>query len=260
MSTGRYEFRDDEVTRAFAGGSLEIFGQPLHFSVRQIGRLWIGDRGFLGRFSGMTQVVAADPFVRGLTTDPLISMVPQGRHPVSLAIAHLASGEEYVAYARVRFTSHAAVRWMHALFSAEDFPRLTQGEFVGYGVDSGHGSFMGERAAKLLAERLEKDPGFEDTMNQALEANDYWAELCPSEQFRDNVFVFRSGLGDGRYASTFGLDSGGKICELVTDFNIVGKKYPGHVVMHKMMKHAPLLIARQKEREEALKRFSGPRE
>jgi hypothetical protein len=47
----------------------------------------------------------------------------------------------------------------------------------------------------------------------------YWMEY-PLDR-RMNVVMFSSGEGEGRYASYFGIDAGGDVCALVTDFNLL---------------------------------------
>ena len=47
----------------------------------------------------------------------------------------------------------------------------------------------------------------------------YWMEH-PLDR-RHNVVMFSAGLGEGSYASYFGIDDAGDICTLVTDFQLL---------------------------------------
>ena len=71
-----------------------------------------------------------------------------------LFIARFSSRDERVAAATLTFGDDVPTRWEHALCPGDDPANLNDGEFFGYGVDSGTGGLMDAVAAELLAKRL----------------------------------------------------------------------------------------------------------
>jgi hypothetical protein len=201
--------------------------------------------------------VAADPWVAALHNGPFVDIVPSGKHPVSVAYAHLANGERRVAYLRVQFSRKDIVGWRHAV-TESDASRLRRGESIGYGVDSGFGCVMGMQAAAHLTRRIaNEDDGLEDEILDAMaptatEGGASWAIFEPSADCKENVVIVKSGFGDGQYQSYFGIDDRDVITCLVTDFK-VSQRLPtvGEANMARLMKLAPALRASQKAREAA---------
>ena len=116
-------------------------------------------------------VVACDPLTEP-DAEPFLMGVANGRYPVSLSVAHFEDGDQRVAGALVSFAPGGAVaRWEMALVAGDDPAELEEGEIIGYPVDSGTGCFMDERAARLLAERMEEDENFLETFLDAMERN-----------------------------------------------------------------------------------------
>jgi hypothetical protein len=169
------------------------------------------------------RVVACDPFTSP-DAEPFAREVPPGSYPVTLSVAHFDDGDQRVAAAMVRFAGREAVRWEMALAPEDDPAELGEGEIFGYGVDSGSGCFMDEAAAESLLDRVESDERYFDEMAAEMEKAYVdtwsWASLVPGETEPSNVVAFSSGVGDGRYASYFGLDEGGHVVSLVTDFSL----------------------------------------
>jgi hypothetical protein len=169
------------------------------------------------------RVVACDPFTSP-DAEPFAREVPAGAYPVTLSVAHFDDGDERVAAAMVRFAGREAVTWEMALTAEDDPAELGEGEIFGYGVDSGSGCFMDEAAAESLTDRMERDERYVEEMAAEMDKTYVdtwsWASLAPGETDPSNVVAFSSGVGDGRYASYFGLDAEGNVVSLVTDFSL----------------------------------------
>jgi len=174
------------------------------------------------------QIVANDPFVC-FETDPFTVTVTPGSYPVSISVVHLPCNgygeDKRVALAMIKFSDKKPVRWEMALTNekqAEELDTIKEGNFFGYGVDSGTGGFMDKTVADKLAEQEKSGEyiydKFEDEFNAAY-AHTYSYILADATGSGDNDFVaFSSGFGDGCYPSYFAFDGDGEPCALVTDF------------------------------------------
>lgn len=189
----------------------------------EIGRVTLALRpaGLLHVMSG--RVVACDP----LTTPdmpPFARNIPTGSFPVTLSVASFEDGDRRVAAALLRLSEREAVRWELALHPDEDVSDLEEGEVFGYPVDSGIGCFMDEESARFVEESDEED--FADKliaeMEKTYEDTWSWANMEVGPGKSANLVVFSTGVGDeeGMYASYFGLDEGGEVVCLVTDFSL----------------------------------------
>lgn len=168
------------------------------------------------------RVVACDPLVSP-EMPPFAKAVPTGSFPVTLSVASFEDGDRRVAAALLRFSEREAVRWELALHPDEDVSDLEEGEVFGYGVDSGTGCFMDEEAARLVVEELDAEE-FSDAliaeMDKTYENTWSWANLELENGKGANLVAFSTGVGDGMYASYFGLDESGEVVCLVTDFSL----------------------------------------
>lgn len=203
-----YGLDSDRLARAFA--SLEQTDKT-GMSIRDIGLLEVTTG----------QVVACDPMVMP-DRNAFTQTVPNGRHPVSIAIARNRGGDERIAYTRLRFSDAAPVRWEMALLEGQDSATLRGDEFFGYGVDAGTGCFMDRRAGQLLEARMQAEDDYYETIMEEMDKTyahtRSWADLRPDPSAPENVICFSSGWGDGSYPSFFGFDAEGKVAMLVTDF------------------------------------------
>lgn len=189
---------------SFATGTkVAQFGTEITFEKIALGNLKLS--------SG--QIIATDP----VTLSDAIAFnenFPVGEFPVELAMADInANKDRRVAFARVKFSDKPIRKWEFALLPGQTPIPLKSKEIYGYGVDSGLGLFV-DQAAK-------------DSLNTLLDKN--WDNMF-SEKFEDylnygfqnhNAVFFSTGYGDGFYATYIGRDSEGKICQLLTDFDIV---------------------------------------
>ena len=188
----------------------------------EIGRVVLGMRpaGTLTVTSGW--VVACDP-VSSPELEPFTRPVPAGAFPVTLSVAHFEDGDRRVAGALVRFADREAASWELALRPGDDPSELEEGEVFGYPVDSGTGCFMDESTARLILDHTDPEE-FADALTAELDKTyeDTWSwanvELGPDTGA--NLVAFSAGVGDGFYASYFGLDADGEVVCLVTDFSL----------------------------------------
>lgn len=191
------------------------------------------------------RVVACDPLVFLTGADPFAREVPTGKHEVRVGEL---GGQ--TAYAVIRFGKGKITKWEVARCPGEED---VEG-WPGYGVDSGIGSFVDhdvvkryataeEETSSRVAEKLAAegvDPNDVVAYHDALERGR--AELAGDDPLAGldralgdeplvavevaggNLVAFRSGAGDGVYASFWGLGARGKPLALVTDFGILARR------------------------------------
>jgi hypothetical protein len=209
-----YKLHENHVAEAFASGRVPHPKGPVTMKVVQVGNLVVTSQS----------VMAMDPIITALDK-PFTQQVPNGRHPVTVAIADL-DGDERLAFARVEFSLLPAVAWKMAVTGPEHDPAtLGPGRYFGYGVSAGIGCFMDPVTAKLIGQRYrEEGPyfNFGDVIAEETEKNYQhtrsWADIRPIQDREENIVCFY-GL-DSAYPSFFGFDAGGKVCQLITDFRI----------------------------------------
>jgi hypothetical protein len=200
-----YMLNDNQVRAAFAGETLPVFGEPRAFEVIEIGQLHISSR----------RIAACDPFANPCPI-AFAQAIPNGSHPVSLAVARHREGDERIALARVSFSNDDATRWQMAMTSLHQGKPLKAAEYFGYGVDAGTGCFM-DPAAGLLLDGDSCDRIMEE-MKKTYRPTRDWCDVRPSHEHPENVICFTAGEGDGRYPSFFGFAADDRVCALVTDF------------------------------------------
>lgn len=188
----------------------------------EIGRVTLARRpaGELTLTSG--RVVACDP-AYFYDTQPFTREAPAGTFPVTLSVAHFEDGDRRVAGALLRFREEPVATWELALHPGEDASELDEGEIFGYPVDSGTGCLMDEETARLVAALTDEEEFFDaiaDELEKTYEDTWSWAAVGFDPDSGANVVAFSTGIGDGRYASYFGLDETGEVVCLVTDFSL----------------------------------------
>ena len=196
------------------------------------------DKAFASRYEVITigklhvpsgRIVACDPYFCASAV-PFSRQVSAGDYDVQLCKVDSREWGQRVALARILFTSSKkAVSFENAL---QEFTHSG-----GYFVDSGVGSFMDELTreafAEVLAEYYRSHPNgnyytdilaaeFKRSAHNSQDPDDTgrWnVHYLPTSKL--NVAMFASGLGDGSFESFWGLDAGGNITSLVTDFGIL---------------------------------------
>lgn len=170
-------------------------------------------------------IVATDPLVQPERAAFLVT-VPPGRYPVTLYQA-----EGRIAAAEMRFAQGHVFRWQLAVVEGQDIKTLKSGEYFGYGVDTGLGSYMDKSTAALMDERdkaVQAAKGekyisyYDDVLADELSANgDDYVMHQPVPDKPGNVAIFSSGWGDGFYPVYWGLDAEGRPIMLLTDFQVI---------------------------------------
>jgi hypothetical protein len=208
-----YTLSEKIVIGAFAAGQLPHSDGFVKMKVAQIGELVVTSN----------TVVATDPIVVSMIK-PFTQPVPNGRHPVTVAIATI-DGYERIAFARVEFSRQAPVTWKMAVMDGQDPASLKPGHFFGYGVDGATGCFMDNVAGTLMGQRYQEEgPYFAfgdlivDAMESSYQDSRQWGVVHPIEGRDENIICFTTGYGDGAYPSFFGFDADGAVAQLVTDF------------------------------------------
>jgi hypothetical protein len=172
------------------------------------------------------KLVACDPLVF-FDSKPFELLFPKGEFPVVLSIAQFrrenVDCDQRVAFATIRFCSKPTVAWDMLVLDDQDTTTLGANEIFGYGVDSGTGCFMDERAATSLLKRFKDDISVSDKIGAEMEKTYVhtrsWLNL--ELDLGLNLVAFSSGVGDGVYASYVGFADDGDITVVVTDFYLI---------------------------------------
>jgi hypothetical protein len=205
-----YEFQNNEDGNA---DSSEI--STLDFTVKNLGRLKIKQ----GR------IIACDPYDGhdDMSVKPLKADFPKGKYLCEVSVACIdESTEEYVGFARIRFSNESPVRWTLAVREGENEENYANKDDFGYPVESGIGGFMDISAQKEYKMHMKKSEDYWDQIEDEMAERD--EKACGSiiwSMDDSNMAVFPSGYGDGKYPTYIGYDEYGKICRLVTDFLIM---------------------------------------
>lgn len=199
-------FRTDVFDRAFNNATLSSAeGSPYELHTETLGDLDVPT----GRIGALEPFMAFD-------YQPFTVEVPPGKYTTQVAVA-AGGNDELVAFARVKFSNARAAYWKLALWPHTDTARIGPDMFVGYPVDGGTGSFMGETAAEDIAS-LEEGQGVFADIDREIEKPRRMRAMFKTA--RSNVAVFSTGIGDGAYPSYFGFSESGEPVALVTDFGM----------------------------------------
>jgi hypothetical protein len=167
------------------------------------------------------KLVATDAFVF-TEAQPFETPLPCGVFPIILSVAQFSNNDQRVAFASIRFRDSTPVVWDMLTLDNQDSSKLEDGQFFGYGVDSGTGCFIDEVAAKVLDRKMADDPEFYQQMMTEMERTYVHTWSWLNMPFgKGNLVAFSSGFGDGAYATYAGFDSAGEISIVVTDFSVV---------------------------------------
>ncbi|OYU56230.1 MAG: hypothetical protein CFE25_03015 [Chitinophagaceae bacterium BSSC1] len=164
------------------------------------------------------KIISCDPWLMDEYAKPYKDSFPIGNFPMQLSLARL-KDVEVVAFARILFSDQPVVRWSYALLPGQENIPIGGKEIIGYHVDAQLGLFMDQAAYQALQK---------DTVNnrrtvilKATSTHKHEGWRYGIYEFENqNLAVFTSGIGDGRYANYIGYDANGKICRLLTDFAI----------------------------------------
>lgn len=164
------------------------------------------------------KIIACDPWLMQEYAKPYRDSFPIGSFPMQLSIARL-KDVEVVAFARILFNDHPVVRWSYALLPGQQNIPIGGKEIIGYLVDAQLGLFMDQAAYDTLQKDTVNNRRTVILKSTSTHKHDGW-RYGIYEMGNQNLAVFTSGIGDGRYASYIGYDANGKIARLLTDFAI----------------------------------------
>jgi Protein of unknown function (DUF4241) len=173
------------------------------------------------------RLIAQDP---GWGTHPAVEPftvgVEPGHYPVTLSISHwdqsptsgIPSPMRLVNAVKLTVRDEPAVFWDLALQPGQELASLADGQFFGFGVDSGTGCFM--------------DASARDQLDRLVTDQDLWKEATGdigARGFSDistddpdlNIIVFECGMGDGSYPTWIGRATGGATVCFVADLELL---------------------------------------
>ncbi|HQS54972.1 MAG: hypothetical protein B7Y15_12085 [Bacteroidetes bacterium 24-39-8] len=164
------------------------------------------------------KIISCDPWLMEEYAKPYTDSFPVGSFPVQLSLAKLKE-VEVVAFARILFNDHPVVRWSYALLPGQENIPIGGKKIIGYHVDAQLGLFMDQGAYQALQKDTVNNRRTVILKSTSTHKHDGW-RYGIYEFGNQNLVVFTSGIGDGRYANYIGYDANGKICRLLTDFAI----------------------------------------
>ncbi|GAB3707409.1 DUF4241 domain-containing protein [Amycolatopsis oliviviridis] len=169
------------------------------------------DAGKLRMPSG--KLVASDPAFLDADSDHFTVPAPPGEHRVELAVIRFVDepAHERVAAAKLVVADAPVAAWEVALWPGQNALFLGDGEFYGYGVDSGTGCFAD---AAALPEEVD-----DDLMEKFAEVDPH-VDITP-EGAEGNIIAFATGWGDGSYPTWIGRAADGTPVCFVTDMLVL---------------------------------------
>ncbi|MGW3356101.1 DUF4241 domain-containing protein [Streptomyces bungoensis] len=170
------------------------------------------------------RLVARDPTYGSCEEDAgfTVSVAP-GSYPVQLASAGYTAEyggrtlviDEYTAV-RVLISERPTVSWEPALLDGQDERLLRDGEFYGFGVDSGTCSFADATMAGELAGRFRDGPAADVRKD-----GDTGVSIVDDPVTGTNLIACPSGRGDGSYPVWVGRDTAGEVTCFVADMLVL---------------------------------------
>ncbi|MGP4083508.1 DUF4241 domain-containing protein [Streptomyces sp. KR55] len=164
------------------------------------------------------RIVACDPGWLD-PGEPFTVAVPPGSYRMQIAAAAYPTEHwgkslhmEDFTGARILISDKPTATWELALRPGEDPRTLREGEFYGFGVDTGTGCFVDAAAAGRLT-------GGENTIPDDDSADGIL--VLDDPESGGNLIVYPSGMGDGSYPVWIGRDDDGEVTCLVADMLIL---------------------------------------
>jgi hypothetical protein len=201
-----------DINRAFVeGSSFKVSGQQVQTSVVQLGQIAFP--------SG--KVTPKDTMVLDVECE-VDRSIPTSLGDAEAVIAKFPSGDERVAFLRIKFHPQPAER--HVIAIRMIGPQWHESYREAYPVDSGYGGFVDHVAQKEINALLEaEDDKLAKKLHQELEQQTRptwsWSNFEVKPGLR--ILVVSSGFGDGGYKTFYGLNAKGNVVSLVTDFGVI---------------------------------------
>jgi hypothetical protein len=147
--------------------------------------------------------------------------VPKSPAKVVAAVAKHASGDERVAFLRVRFREETPTK--HELAIRRISADWHESYKEAYPVDSGFGGFIDQKVQAEVNKAIEDaatgvSKKLHDQLQKTQRNTWSWANLEIVQGIY--LLVVSSGYGDGAFKTYYGLNDRGEIIELVTDFRV----------------------------------------
>jgi hypothetical protein len=196
-----------------------MFRPGASFALPAMGEVVMGVRSGPSLVMPTGRLVAADPGWVDADTQAFTVAVPPGEYEISVAVAVFVDDPEHrrVAGVKVVIADRPPVTWELALEPNQDPRLLGDGEFYGFGVDTGMGCLFDASVVDRLAAAGDDDDEFERISDLVCEH--VWAEfdVVPGV----NCVAFLSGWGDGAYPVWVGRDADGDVVCFVADMLIL---------------------------------------
>ncbi len=185
------------------------------------------------------KIIAADPFFTE-EQQPFSRTIEPDKYPVYIYVAKIDELHHRIAYAKIKFRTEEATRWILALtadLTPEELNDLGEDEFYGFPVESGLACFLDEQTNAELIAKIDEvqdnkpesnyyDEVLSDEFREYSGKNNFsrqlgdWNDHRPNTDSDNNAIMFASGWGDGYYPAYWGLNENGDTIELVVDFLI----------------------------------------
>ncbi|GIF07825.1 hypothetical protein Asi03nite_53630 [Actinoplanes siamensis] len=172
------------------------------------------------------QLAAFDPGVTDEEEEPFSVRLAPGAYQVTAWVAVLEKEDREwqrrVAALQLVVRDEPVVSWELALIDSDEPDQLEEGEFFGYGVDTGTGAFADLSVSRILA-------GWDsDDFEEAFDPDEFPEAPVPGhvdevvdEDSGANLIMVESGWGDGYYPTYLGRTGSGEVACFVTDFLVV---------------------------------------
>ena len=162
------------------------------------------------------KIIACDPIVMH-DAIPFTQTFPIGEFPVNLSIA-INGKDERVAFSRIAFSNESVSKWEFALPRGQKPISLYDSTVYCYGVDAGMGVFIDSVSSYYF--NLKDQSDWENVFIRKAEKKGNRGFINDFDGH--NFAIFSTGYGDGCYATFVGFDAKGQICQILTDFGLVG--------------------------------------
>jgi len=193
---------------------VEMFTAGTRFALsndRGLVEVELQDAGKLRMPSG--RLVASDPAFLDAGSGHFTVTAPPGEHRVELAVIRFVDepAHERVAAAKLVVADVPVAGWEVAVWPEQNALFLGDGEFYGYGVDSGTGCFAD---ADALPDEVD-----DDLMERFAEVDPH-VDITP-DGADGNIIAFATGWGDGSYPTWIGRAADGALVCFVTDMLVL---------------------------------------
>jgi hypothetical protein len=167
------------------------------------------------------RIVACDPFTE-IHTRGFRRTVDPDSYATFIAIADYGH-DQRIAAAMILFAVETHPLYWELAVDANGGPL----ESPGFLVDSGLGCFMDLKLTRYLFRQAENrrlgryQRQIDTQLDEHARPTWSWANTAIATSSRANMIAFTTGMGDGTYASYFGLDGSGRPVCLISDFRLL---------------------------------------